>query len=159
MQATPLFLSACALVSIAGVVSGTTINTRPIQHAGIGMDEINRPAIAFDPSDTGLSEQVALPDHYALRTPEGKFEVGELAMRGLYAQRRFGWRDAAWTPPPEPVFAEPTADPEWSASAADLAEEAETVARQTADPSAAEPAPAGQPRIIDVQSELASRTG
>ncbi len=167
MKATPLFLGACALASITGVVSGASINTQPIQHAGIGMDEIARPEIAFDAGDTGLSDQVALPDHYALRTPEGRFEVGELSNRGLYAQRRFGWRDATWSPPPEPAFSEPQADPEWSASADDLAAEAApaivplpataTSANAMQDNAPQASTPPGQPRVIDVQSELARR--
>ncbi len=159
MQATPLFLGACALASVAGVVSGTTINTRPIQHAGIGMDEIVRPAIAFDESDSGLSEQVALPDHYAMRTPDGRLEVGELSTRGLYAQRRFGWREAAWAPAPEPAYSEPQADPEWSASVSDLAEEMRpTASGEPPDQPGFAPGP-GQARTIDVQSEMISQTG
>ncbi|WP_435416949.1 hypothetical protein WAB17_08600 [Parerythrobacter aurantius] len=31
----------------------------------------------------------ALPDHYAIETPEGRFEVEELGSRGLYASARF----------------------------------------------------------------------
>lgn len=160
MQATPLFLGACALASIAGVVSGTTINTRPIQHAGIGMDEIPRPAIHFDPSDAGIGQQIALPDHYALNTPEGEVAVGELSTRGLYAQRRFGWRDAAWVPPPPPAFAEPAAEPGWSASAADLAADAApaSIEQQAGEPIEVQ-ASDGQARIIDVQSELARQSG
>jgi len=158
MQATPLFLGACALASIAGVVSGATINTRPIQRGGIGMEEIVRPAIAFSASDSGLSEPVALPDHYAVNTPQGRFEAGELANRGLYAQQRFGWRDASWTPPPEPSFSEPEADPEWSAGGNDPAVDAPEIAPaidQQVQPVAAE----GRARTIDVQTELASQIG
>ena len=114
MRATPFFLSACMLAAIGGMVSGATINTRIIQQAGIGMNEINRPAIDFDPSDSGLSDQVAPPDHYALGTPSGRVEVAELSTRGLYSQRRFGWRDTAWMPPPPPPLPEPAADPDWS---------------------------------------------
>ena len=33
----------------------------------------------LNPSDTGLSDQVALPDHYALNTPQGRVEVGALS--------------------------------------------------------------------------------
>lgn len=152
MQATPLFLGACAFASIAGVVSGTAINTRPIQRAGIGMEEIARPAIAFDAADSGLSDQVALPDHYAMNTPTGRVGVAELSTRGLYSQHRYGWREADWTPPPEPVFVEPTADPQWSASNADVAVEAPSaVSEQRIDPATAT---TGQPRTIDVQSAL-----
>ena len=154
MQATPLFLGACALASVAGVVGGTTINTRPIQRGGIGMDEINRPLVAVDPSDTGLSEQVALPDHYALTTPQGRFEVGELSMRGIYAQRRFSWREAAWVPPPEPALEEPMAEPGWSYSSPEPVETSdESVLEEPAVPPV--PPPAGEARAIDVQAELA----
>lgn len=160
MQATPLFLTACALASIGGIVSGATINTRLIEHGGIGMAEIDRPAIAFDASDTGLSDQVAPPDHYALNTPAGRFEVGELANRGLYAQRRFGWREAQFAPPPEAPLPEPAADPGWSyGSATELAEPVV----ETPPPSAEQPVPApdaqpavnGQARVIIVQTALA----
>ena len=159
MQATPLFLSACALASIAGVISGATINTRLIQHAGVGIDDIDRPTIAFDPSDDGLSDQVALPDHYALRTPKGLVEVSELSDRGLYAQRRFGWRDA-WTPPPVPAFPEPTADAGWSyGSAEELGEppiEVQPAINQqpAKDPQTTE----GQARLIAVQSALPDKS-
>ena len=122
------------------------------------MNQIPRPYLEFDPSDSGLSDQVALPDHYAMNTPEGEVGVGELSMRGLYAQRRFAWREAQWTPPPEPAFAEPQADPGWSASATDLAadrpETPVTGSDRVGDTDAA-----GEARIIDVESELASQAG
>lgn len=153
MQATPLskpwFVGACAFAAIAGMVSGATVNTQPLQRAGIGMHEIARPDIAFDPSGDGLSEQVAPPDHYALSTPEGRFEVAELSSRGLYAQRRFGWREASYIPLPEPAFADPEPLPLPTESVA--APEPEVAA-------VAEPAPPeGEPRTIDVETELASR--
>ncbi|GGD88740.1 hypothetical protein GCM10011515_05520 [Tsuneonella deserti] len=165
MQATPLFLGACALASIAGVVSGATINTRPIQHAGIGMEEIVRPAIQFGAAGSELSEQVSLPDHYAMRTPEGIVEVGELSMRGIYAQRRFGWRQAQWAPPPEPSLEEPQAEPGWS-YAADVvpadpaivpASQPQPQTPQPQDAFAPSPSSAGDARTIDVEFELASR--
>ena len=156
MQATPLFLGACALASIAGVVSGTTIDTRPIQRGGIGMQEIARPAIDFA-SDEGLSEQVALPDHYAIRTPEGLFEVAELSSRGIYAQRRFAARDAAYSPPPMPVYQDVV--PEWPSVDYDdeLVEAGPQIVRERADEAtAAEAAPdAGTARVIDVDAVLA----
>jgi len=153
MQATPLFLGACALASIAGVVGGTTINTRPIQRGGIGMEEINRPALAFDPSDTGLSDQVALPDQYAMTTPDGRIEVAELSTRGIYSQRRYGWREVEWEQPSAPAFEEPAADPGWSYTGPEevgTAEAPEEAVVQTA-------VMAVQPRVIDVQAELANQ--
>jgi len=158
MQATPLFIGACVLASIGGIVSGATINTRPLQRAGVGMAEISRPALAFDPSDNGLSEQVALPDHYALNTPQGRVEVPELATRGLYAQRRFGWRDAAWTPPPDQVFTEESQPivPDWSETRTE--EAASQPAPDASAPPVLEPeAQPGQARVIDVESALAAQ--
>ena len=160
MKATPLFLGACALASIGGIVSGATINTEMIQHAGIGMNEINRPAIAFDPADSGLGDQVASPDHYALTTPSGHYEVAELSNRGLYAQRRFGWREAHYAPPPEAPLPEPVAEPGWSYGSADeQAYSADEPSPQDIDPPAtpvvSQAAAEGDARLIDVQAELA----
>jgi hypothetical protein len=164
MKAAPLFLAACALASIGGIVSGATIDTEMIQHAGIGMNDIHRPEIAFDPADTGLSDQVALPDHYALNTPSGRFEVAELSNRGLYAQRRFGWREAQYAPPPEAPLPEPVAEPGWSYEPPDAPLEisAEAPRQVIGGPPQAEvqasvqqAAPDGEARIIDVQAELA----
>jgi hypothetical protein len=158
MQATPLFIGACVLASIGGIVSGATINTQPVQRAGIGMDEIARPALVFDPGDNGLSDQVALPDPYALNTPQGRVDVAELSTRGLYAQRRYGWRDAVWTPPPQDAFIE---DPEpivedWSQTRVE-----EPAREPVAPPQAAPPADSqpqiGQARVIDVASALAAQ--
>jgi hypothetical protein len=158
MQATPLFVSACVLASIAGVVSGNTINTRPIQRGGIGMEQINRPAINFA-SDSGLSEQLALPDHYAINTPEGRFDVAELASRGIYAQRRFAWDDAQYVPPPEPAFVDPPRDDYADESTpafdppADLSE-----LNGADDKSIEQPAEVqGEARLINVDLALAER--
>jgi hypothetical protein len=161
MRATPLFLSACTLAAIGGIVSGATINTRIIQQAGIGMNEIQRPAIDFDPSDTGLSDQVAPPDHYALGTPEGRIEVAELSMRGLYSQRRFGW-DAAWVPPPPPALPEPAADPDWSYQGQGAEIEPAVAIEPAVDQSSADvgtpdPASTGQARTVVVQAALADK--
>lgn len=163
MKATPLFLGACAVASLAGAVSGAAINTSVIQHAGVGAGGLPSPSFAFDASDTGLAAQEALPDHYALVTPDGRVEVAELANRGLYAQQRFGWREAEWAPPPVPAFPEPEADPQWSASANDLRNVSEGVPATTAEPAVDRPgevqnSPAGA-RIIDVQAALASQSG
>ncbi len=149
MQATPLFLGACALAAITGMVSGATVNTRPIQRAGIGMYAIDDRAIAFDPSDDGLPDQATLPDHYALSTPEGRFEVAELSTRGLYAQRRFGWREPSYDAlPAVPLDGhEPLPLPTESIAAP----EPEL-------PPAGEQTPSeGEARTIDVAAALASR--
>jgi hypothetical protein len=162
MQATPLFLGACALVSIAGVVSGATINTQPIQRGGVGMNEISRPGVDFA-SDNGLSDQVALPDHYAINTPDGRFDVAELSTRGIYAQRRFAWREAKWTPPPEQVFKDEPQS-EWSERGVELDAQDSVSNVAPAGPGAQLTAPDSQDggshdggaRLIDVQAELAS---
>lgn len=157
MKATPWFVGACALVSVAGVVSGATINTRPIQRGGIGMEEISRPGIDFA-SDNGLSDQVALPDHYAINTPEGRFDVAELSTRGIYAQRRFAWREARWTPPPEPAFREEPQS-EWSERGTEFDAQnapADDAPTAPADPPVAPDSQDGSARLIDVQSELAA---
>jgi len=152
MQATPLFrpafLGACALAAITGMVSGATVNTQPIQRAGIGMHEIAQGSIAFDPSDDGLPDQAALPDHYALSTPEGRFEVAELSRRGLYAQRRFGWREASYAPLPQ------TAQQDYGP----LPLPTESIAMPiSALPPVGESAPPeGEARTIDVAAALAS---
>ena len=103
MKATPLFLGACAIASIAGAVGGATTNTTPIQNAGIGMDMLPERQVAFDRSDSGISD-AALPDHYPMVTSNGKVEVAELSTRGLYSQQRFGWRSASYDPEPVPAY-------------------------------------------------------
>ena len=158
MQATPLFLGACALVSIAGMVSGTSINTNPIQRGGIGMNEITRPVIDID---APLRDQPSLPDHYAMKTPEGNVEVGELTTRGLYAQRRFGWREAAWNPPPLPDYSveDYSSDNSLPEPVRVDAQEAANAAVQVADAAhysvEEEPTPIGEARLIDVDQTLA----
>jgi len=153
MQATPLltpwFLGACALAAITGVVTGATVNTQPIQRAGIGMHAIAERAIAFDPSDDGLPDQATLPDHYALSTPEGRFEVAELSTRGLYAQRRFGSREASYDPLPEV----PLDDYE------PLPLPTESIAAPEPEPplTGDQAPPVGEVRTIDVAAALASR--
>jgi hypothetical protein len=150
MQAKPLFLGACALASIAGAISGATTNTRPIQKAGIGSELLPRAEISSDPGDLWRA-QPALPDHYAMTTPDGRVEVAELATRGLYAQQRFGWREADYEPAPPPPLPEPQS--EWAGRPV----EGEPAFAPPAARSSQEPAqPASvSPRVIDVAAELA----
>lgn len=157
MKATPMFLGACALASIAGALSGATTNTAPIQNGGIGMDMLPTRAFAFDSGDTGQRD-AALPDHYPIVTPTGRVEVGELSTRGLYAQQRFGWRQAEYAPPSDHAFD------------ADRVEFADTASAATAAPPVimAQPAaspiqpldlptpPRGEARLIDVNLEVAA---
>lgn len=165
MRPTPWFVGACALVSIAGAVSGAAINATPIQQAGIGSEEIRRPAVAFDAVDTGHRTE-SLPDHYAMITPQGRVEVAELSTRGLYAQDRYGYREAAYEAPAysadEPAY---ESDPEPVAEVgASAVETAPVHVAVTAQPALALTQPAtltetadGQPRIIDVAATLAAR--
>ena len=152
MQVTPVFLGACALMSIAGAVGGATINTQPIQKAGIGSEMLPRTDIAFDPSDDGLPE-AAPPDQYALSTPDGRVEIAELSVRGLYSQQRFGWHEASYEPPPLPPWPEPSG--EWS-----IEESAGGPAHAEAAPAVvaaqAVDEPAVTPRMVDVATELAA---
>jgi hypothetical protein len=158
MQATPWFLGACALASFTGAVSGANINTHPLQKATIGSDEIARPAIAFDPADTG-HDSFALPDHYAMTTPEGLVPVAALSTRGIYSQRRYGLQEATFVAPPAPTYFAP--EPQITDRGAG-ADETDTAASPSAGPSSTgSPPPAdqadGEPRLIDVAAVLASR--
>jgi hypothetical protein len=150
MQAKPLFLCACAFASIAGAVGGTTTNTTPIQKARIGSEMLPQASIEFDRADSGLPE-VALPDHYAMTTPEGRVEVAALATRGLYAQQRFGWDEASYDIPEAPA-------PEPVSQVEPLESHGEPAYREE-DPARPEPSGDRQeitPRIIDVAAELAT---
>ncbi|MGX7953148.1 hypothetical protein ACWPM1_11360 [Tsuneonella sp. HG249] len=151
MRVKPTFLGACALVSIAGAVGGATINTQPIQRAGIGSEMLPRTDFAFDPSDDGLPRE-APPEHYAMNTPEGRIEVAELADRGLYSQQRFGWSEVAYEPPPPPAWPEPSGEWTTEVASAEPGIDQEP-ARPPEEMPREEPV---NPRIIDVSAELAS---
>ncbi len=162
MKATPLFLGACALASVAGAVGGATTNTTPIQNAAIGMDMLPERHIAFDSADSGLP-QVAPPDHYAMITPQGRIEAAELSTRGLYSQRRFGWNTAQYDTLPETAFTDETTDEtagsNWSDDVAPApAINAPPIPAPVEPLRLDEPAATsnGQPRVIDVAVALAS---
>ena len=165
MKATPMFLGACALASIAGAVGGATTNTTPIQRGGIGSEMLPERYFAFDASDTGLAKAPALPDHYPVRTPEGRIEVAELSTRGLYSQQRFGWRETAYEPPSEELFGD--LSPDWTEPAAQgefpaLAELADPVAVPVPVLDIPQTVTASSngsvsPRVIDVAATLAAR--
>lgn len=150
MQIKPVFLGACVLASIAGAIGGATINTRPIQRAGVGAQMPPAAAIAFDPSDSGLPVY-ALPEHYPMTTPEGRIEVAELSTRGLFSQERFGWRDASYAPPPSHAWPEPRG--EWSIEPAAGSAPGEPPAPLSERPPSPPPV---TPRVIDVAAEVAA---
>lgn len=155
MKATPLFLGACALASIAGAVGGTTINTSPLQGAGIGSAMIAHRAVVADASDYSHQQEI-LPDHYALTTPEGRIEVSDLANRGLYAQQRYGWRTASYEEPVEPAFAPENLEDHGLEEAVPLPDnihEAEEPPLDLATPTNVQVTP----RMIDVAAVLAVR--
>ena len=152
MKATPLFLGACVIASIAGAVGGATTNTTPILSGGIGSDMLPVRTAAFDPGDSGLPA-VATPDHHAMVTPAGRIEVAELSTHGLYAQRRFGWNDAAYAAEAEPAYAAETAE-EVEVMAPAIREQPAASQIQPLD--LTDPAETGGPRIIDVAAELAA---
>ena len=151
MQVTPLFLGACALASIAGAVGGATIDTRPIQKAGIGSEMLPVAHFAADASDSGLP-QAAPPDQYAMNTPDGRIEIPELATRGLYSQQRFGWREASFEPAPLPAWPEP--EGEWDRSSPEIAPAADEAIEPS--PEALPSSDGVTPRVIDVAAELAA---
>lgn len=87
MKTTPLILGACTAVAIAGAALGSAINTTPLSHEpGEWFDSIPRHEAAFGPQ-SGIDRVTQTPTQYALDTPKGRFEVGELAMRGRFAHR------------------------------------------------------------------------
>ena len=155
MKATPLFLGACALASIVGAVGGTTINTSPLQGAGLGSAMIAQRAVVADASDYGHQQEI-LPDHYAMTTPEGRIDVSDLANRGLYAQQRYGWQTATYEEPVEPELAPENLEDlglEEPASLPDNAHEAAGPPLDLATPTNVQVTP----RMIDVAAVLAVR--
>lgn len=152
MKATPFFLGACVLASIAGAVGGATTNTDPIRHAGIGMDMLPERAIAYG-QENGI-EQAALPDHYAIVTPTGRYGVGELANRGLYAQKRFADFETGYEEVAEPSYgpeSEPLLDDtKPTVEAAPLYAPLEPL-------EVSNPAEIGGPKVIDVAAALSAQ--
>lgn len=152
MKATPFFLGACVLASIAGAVGGATTNTDPIQHAGIGMDMLPERAIAF--GGENRMQQTALPDHYAIVTPTGRYGVGELANRGLYAQKRFADFGTGYEETVEPAY---QPGPETFADATSPDIEAEPVSVPLLPLDVSSPSEIGGPKVIDVAAALAAQ--
>ena len=86
MKLSPLILGAAALVPIAGAAIGANLNTTPVGAIEDATASIPQQAL-FTPTKDPYSSQARLPDHYAMETPQGRVEVSELAIRGLYAAR------------------------------------------------------------------------
>ena len=94
MQIAPRLALAAAVIALGGATGGAVIGaqigeTGIIRHASVGGE---RPQYDFQadydrPNLARTDERP--PDHYAIETPEGHFEVGELRERGLYRNRRY----------------------------------------------------------------------
>ena len=80
MRISPPWIIALALTTTGGAISGASIGTAPIPKRGLDIPAHD--ASATGPDMTHRAAPTALPDHYALETPEGRVEVGELALRG-----------------------------------------------------------------------------
>ena len=159
MQLSPWILGAGPAVLIAGVAGGAALGTvPPMQQRGVHelLPQAREIAFAGQP-------QADLPDHYPLITRAGRFEVGDLALRGLYSQARYnyhrGWYAA--TDPADLGFDSVTAveadpvvmvelapDIDWSPPAESPEESIAPVGATVAEVT---------PRVIDVAAELAAR--
>lgn len=85
MRFTPRVLGAVAAILVTGIASGAIIGDVPPMTRLAQQDllpEANTIAIDY-------RQDRDLPDHYPLVTPQGRFEVYELADRGLYSQARY----------------------------------------------------------------------
>ena len=99
MQIAPRLALAAAVIALGGATGGAVIGaqigeTGIIRHASVGGE---RPQYDFQadydrPNLARTDERP--PDHYAIETPEGHFEVGELRERGLYRNRRYSGQRA-----------------------------------------------------------------
>jgi hypothetical protein len=181
MPSPRLIASACA-AALLGAMTGASIATEPLERGIDAWDHLPQPDIDGEEADR-LSEAKALPDHYPLVTPQGRFEVAELRDRGLYRNRRFAIDDY-WIDSPEPAY-ELAADYEYipadsyEPAPVRTAAEARAAARASLEASPQEAGPpvlavaeaeplappsvsrppslAGAPRVIDVSAELAAR--
>ena len=151
MRPSPRFLGTVAAVLFAGVTGGAVLGTVPPMRQ-LGLAEMfpppSGPAYPWQ-SDRGRPP----PDQYAIVTPEGRFEIEELSVRGLYRAQQLTW-DRAF---PEPAYAE--LDVGYvEVPAAQLAEPLATTPSPEAPDPQPEPALAATGmRVIDVTAELAAR--
>lgn len=80
MRISPPWMFALALTVTGGAVSGASIGTAPVLKRGLEPPAYHAADTA--PAMAHRAAPTALPDHYALETPNGRVEVGELALRG-----------------------------------------------------------------------------
>lgn len=94
---------AMATVGTIGAIAGSAIGATAMTYDSSHGYEM--PDNASLRSFVGESEATApLPDHYAMKTPDGVIEVAELQSRGLYASPRFadrGWSYPEYSDPAE----------------------------------------------------------
>ncbi|MGN6496467.1 MAG: hypothetical protein ACTHK5_03890 [Tsuneonella sp.] len=178
MERSHMVVGVCA-VALAGAATGASINTTPI-HDAIGGLTIASQHPAPAPGPDAYARDAAPVDQYALVTPQGRFEVGELRDRGLYSQQRFGgyWRDAVYhepsyaVSPPDYRYVDEDSDPPSAPAQAasdpggDGLDEADALppprvaavnAKPLAPPVEQPVAIPVKPRMIDVSAVLASR--
>ena len=86
MKISPWLVGALAVTPIVGAFAGQQISAEPLTAAtDVTATLPERPHIAHD--DATPRTQPRLPNHYAMKTPEGVVEVHELAMRGRFRDR------------------------------------------------------------------------
>ena len=169
MTMSPMLWGAGLACALGGAIAGNALgSTPPLDRSTIAM--------LYQTHETteGMSaEGERPPDHYPLVTRNGTVPVGELAMRGLYSQRRYqAYLYAADYAPAEAVYEDYQPGEEWrdertreALAAADAANHSEFAAdaeKEAVLPLqlAAGPAtvsPEGNAKLIDVQATLAMR--
>lgn len=127
MQSIHLFVGACA-AALLGAITGASMNTSPLERGVGAWEQIPRHEASVSEFDAE-AQRPALPDHYPLITPQGRFEVGELRQRGLYRNRRLAL-DTWWADPFEPAYEVAGADHRYIPG--DTSEPATRDARETA---------------------------
>lgn len=75
-----VLLGAAVLAAIAGALAGKAIGTSPVMRNGAGGNLPSAPIVTT--ANQGLRATRSTPDHYAMVTPDGRVEAGEIALRG-----------------------------------------------------------------------------
>lgn len=81
-----VLLGAAALVGIAGALAGAAIGTSPMMRDSTGSELPEAPIVTA--GNHGLRTTQTTPDHYAVITPDGRIEAGEIALRGQMRKAR-----------------------------------------------------------------------